>query len=198
MDNTALEVQPNIVSDALTESLLEAIDSEEVSELGINADDKFTIQTKEQAEYLVKTYKKLLEEVENVNKTAKEYISKHKEKAEKWQRAEIRKREGTMCWFETRLRAYAEKQLEGTKKRSLNMIEGTLGFRKNESVEYDDEELLNYLKVTAPNYLEQPPLKIKKAELKKNGEFRNGKFILDDKEVPGVMKIVLPDNFAVK
>lgn len=192
LDETKTLGEPEMLDD-----LLNFIDEQEVQELGITTEDNFAIQSRSQADYLTGEYVKLQQEVDEVERTAKEALEKYAEKINRWKEAEIRKRESPMNWLGSRLRAYAAQQLEGSKRKSLSLPNGALKFSKKSAMHYDEEQLFAFLEKHQPQFLKEQPKKIDKAGLKKACEEHGGRFYLDGAEVAGMTVEVLPDTFKV-
>lgn len=56
-------------------------------------------------------------------------------------------------FFTLKLRPFAERQIEGTKKKSFRLPSGVLQFRSNTEFQRDEEKLMSYVKDNAPEYL---------------------------------------------
>ena len=56
-------------------------------------------------------------------------------------------------FFTMKLRPFAEKQVEGTKKKSFRLPSGMLQFRTHTDFQRDEEKLMAYVKDNAPEYL---------------------------------------------
>ena len=178
--------------------LLETIDSQEISELKIETDDNFAVKDEEQAEYLLKSLRKITGEIEEIENTAEAYKKKAEEKAEAWKASRTRSLNWSRDWIEARLRLYAERCLLASKKKSLKLIEGTMSFRKNESFDYDDDDLRQSLQALGGKYLISQPAKIDKAALKKAVTYNEeGNAVLENITLKGLRRTVQDDAFKV-
>lgn len=181
------------------DDLLAAIDEEETAEFGTLTDPKYAIQTRDDAEYRTKQYNKLMSEINDIENTAKNAIDRHTEKVNRWKDSQLKSKLATVGYIKGLLEDYATTQLKDSKKKSIKLIEGTLAFRNPPPVfTRDDDAIRSYMMFANPDYLEDVPAKVKWAEIKKAGKIVNGKFLVDDNEVPGVEVEELNPVFSVK
>lgn len=135
--------------------LLDFIEDEEIEELGLEELQKegFRIETREQAEYFVRKIKEWQEEEKAIKAYAKDYKEKQKEKIERWEESKINEFSFQMNRYMSMLEEYAKSELEGSKKKNVKLVEGTLQFRAAQpKYEYGDE-LLSHLKSERDNIL---------------------------------------------
>lgn len=191
------------IPDKPMDQLLAFIDESDAKSLDIGLEPKeVTTITEEQAEYYIRLYKKLEREQQEAIETAEAYIQKAKDKAEAW----LEKRESDSAFLRTlceeKLKSFLEDNLakNGSKKRSITLIEGTIGFRKQQdNYEYHNEK--NTL-----SYLEDKDLKeyinykssINKTVLKKAAVINNGKLFIDGEEIPDITVTPRDDKFEIK
>lgn len=197
METVELELKKDISTDTYMENLLDCIDDEEVNDLAIDVSDAFEIHTREQADYLTKQYLVLKQEADEIEQTAKDAKEKYEQKVDAWRDREISSRTSSMEWISSRLRLYAEQQLAGSKRRSLNLINGSLKFKKKIDTCYDEEVLKNFLTMYAPEFMKEQPKKIDKAGLKRACEVHGGQFYYNGRMVEGVNQVEMPDSFSI-
>ena len=189
-------------SNKFLEDMLEAIDAEEVQELGLDPDKPLThVINRDQAEYFTRLWKRALHDQEQINETANRYLEQQKSKIEAYRAREIGKLDHVINYCSQILRTYAETEMAKTKKKTVSLIEGSLSFRKQpDSYSYDDEKLKKMLSNMADGskYLKPQEPKVDHASLKKAGQVMNGKFYLDGKLVEGVLITQKQDLFTVK
>lgn len=185
-------------SNDLLEDLLSFIDEEEEQEIGVNESQPFRIENDMQANYFIRKVKELRKEKEQILETAERELRRYEAKIEKWKEMMLSPLENKEKFFLQLLQQYAEEQLMGTGKKSMKLIEGTLGFRKKpDKYEYDEETLLAYLKEKYPDFVRYKA-SVDKTELKKAAEAKDGKLYLNGEEVPGVAVIPQEIGFDVK
>ena len=184
------------------EALLAAIENEETSELSLQDSGKETqyIQSSSQAEYFLRVIKKYYDKVEEIKKHAEEQAilpQRQLEAIEAWRNAEAEKQLKKAAYFEALLEEYARRQLEGSKKKSIKLVEGVLSIRSSgPEIIYDDAKLIEWLNKYAPQYLLQVP-KPAKAELKKDAVIKDGKMLLNGEIVDGIAAEDRPDKFSI-
>lgn len=191
-----------VQQDELLEDLLDAIDSMEAEEAGIDAEasDAFVIDTTQQANYAVRKVKEIRQQMEEIQATAKKELEDHAAKVKEWEARQMLSLEYSEQYFASRLESYARQHIDPNgKKKSLSLINGSIGFRKQpDSYDYTDEKaLLAKLKEKYPDLVENKPT-IKKAELKKTATVKDGALYINGELIPGVTVTSKPDNFEVK
>lgn len=168
-------------------SLADFIDDEESK---VYEPDKgmFSIHDEEQANYFIWQYHKLEEEIEQHEKIAKDYLEQKKKLTDEWLEKENSSLEARMEYLKAALREYAQRELEGSKKKSLKLIEGSLSFRKVQpKLSYNDDILRSYLADSGKTeYLKPQKPAVDHAGLKKHFVIDDDKAYLDGQELPGV------------
>ena len=178
--------------------LLSFINEEEEQEIGVNESQPSRIENDMQANYFIRKVKELRKEKEQIFETAERELRRYEVKIEKWKKMMLSPLENKEKFFLQLLQQYAEEQLMGTGKKSMKLIEGTLGFcKKPDKYEYDEKTLLAYLKEKYPDFVRYKA-SVDKTELKKAAEAKDGKLYLDGEEVPGVAVIPQEIGFDVK
>lgn len=180
------------------EDLLNFIEKEDDTLIG-DVDTHYIIKNQDEANIYIKRYKNIVAQMNEIEKTSKEALSKYADKVNTWKESCLMPLQRKLQYYETLLQQYAEHQLEGSNKKSLKLIEGTIGFRTPPvKFNYNDEEVLYWLKqVNASDYLKETTT-INKEALKKAGAIKDDKFYINDVEVPGITLTKQDKKFVVK
>lgn len=183
---------------SFSKSLLDFIEEEESEEYGTGENENFTISSPDQANYYIKKVKETRDEIAEVEATAKKKIEEYVDKVNRWRDSVTAPLENRERYFTNLLEVYAATTLEGTSKKSLKLIEGTLGFKKQiPQYNYEDEVLLEFAKTSAMDYV-KTALSVDKGKLKKEATVKSGKLYIGDVEVKGVSVVAREDKFDVK
>lgn len=180
------------------EDLLNFIEKEDDTLIG-DVDNHYIIKNQDEANIYIKRYKNIVAQMNEIEETSKEALSKYADKVNTWKESCLMPLQRKLQYYETLLQQYAEHQLEGSNKKSLKLIEGTIGFRTPPvKFNYNDEEVLYWLKqVNASDYLKETTT-INKEALKKAGAIKDDKFYINDVEVPGITLTKQDKKFVVK
>lgn len=180
------------------EDLLNFIEKEDDTLIG-DVDPHYIIKNQDEANIYIKRYKNIVAQMNEIEETSKEALSKYADKVNTWKESCLMPLQRKLQYYETLLQQYAEHQLEGSNKKSLKLIEGTIGFRTPPvKFNYNDEEVLYWLKqVNANDYLKETTT-INKEALKKAGAIKDDKFYINDVEVPGITLTKQDKKFVVK
>lgn len=180
------------------EDLLNFIEKEDDTLIG-DVDTHYIIKNQDEANIYIKRYKNIVAQMNEIEETSKEALSKYADKVNTWEESCLMPLQRKLQYYETLLQQYAEHQLEGSNKKSLKLIEGTIGFRTPPvKFNYNDEEVLYWLKqVNASDYLKETTT-INKEALKKAGAIKDDKFYINDVEVPGITLTKQDKKFVVK
>lgn len=180
------------------EDLLNFIEKEDDTLIG-DVDTHYIIKNQDEANIYVKRYKNIVAQMNEIEETSKEALSKYADKVNTWKESCLMPLQRKLQYYETLLQQYAEHQLEGSNKKSLKLIEGTIGFRTPPvKFNYNDEEVLYWLKqVNVSDYLKETTT-INKEALKKAGTIKDDKFYIDGVEVPGITLTKQDKKFVVK
>lgn len=180
------------------EDLLNFIEKEDDTLIG-DVDTHYIIKNQDEANIYIKRYKNIVAQMNEIEETSKEALSKYADKVNTWKESCLMPLQRKLQYYETLLQQYAEHQLEGSNKKSLKLIEGTIGFRTPPvKFNYNDEEVLYWLKqVNASDYLKETTT-INKEVLKKVGTIKDDKFYINDVEVPGITLTKQDKKFVVK
>ena len=171
------------VDKSLIDNLLDSIDIED----GTDVLDKKEL-TDNDVEYYIRRVKKNNKAIEDAKAAANAYLDKKKEQVDTWLTAQTASYSSDIEYVTGLLEEYAKSKLDGSKKKSIKFIEGTIGFRKTpDTYEYDDDTLRATLQFVGDKYLKEQPLKVLHAELKKAGKVDdNGNFCLDGQVIEGI------------
>lgn len=180
------------------EDLLNFIEKEDDTLIG-NVDNQYMIKNQDEANIYVRRYKNVIAQMNEIEETSKEALSKYTNKVNVWKESSLAPLQRKLQYYEALLQQYTEHQLEGSNKKSLKLIEGTIGFRTPPvKFNYNDEEVLYWLKqVNASDYLKETTT-INKEALKKAGTIKDDKFYIDGVEVPGITLTKQDKKFVVK
>ena len=180
------------------DDLLGFVNEAEEESLQISNDENFTIQSADQANYFARKLREIRVEQQQVTETAKEQIEIYKARVEEWERKTLSPLQYEEDRLVNMLKFFAETQLNGSTRKSIKLVEGTLQFRSQQpSYEYDDEVLLDYVERKAPAY-KVIKSSVDKKELKKAIKLKDGLPYLGDEIVPGITIEQRPDSFDVK
>ena len=183
-----------------TESLMsDLLDSIDATDTIVTNDDNYFIKDREEANRYVKYYKKRAKELEDIEATAQKAIDEYTQKVEAWKDDQERSIKSAMEYYESKLRMFAENELQGSKKRSLKFIEGTVQFRTNKPVlNYSDEDtLINYFKENNSEYVVSTP-KLNKNLIKTNISIEGNDVYLNGHKLPFVSVTYKEDSFTIK
>lgn len=179
--------------------LLSFVEEAEVNEIELDqAKPGFQIETMEQANYITRKLKELRAEQEQIEETAKRELRRYEDKVNTWKEKTLSPLQNQEQFYMSLLESFARQKLEGSNKKSLKLIEGTIGFRKQQDkYEYDDKVLTAYLEENHKDLVKYKASPDKTA-LKKAGEVKNGALYVNGKAVPGVTIISQDEKFEVK
>lgn len=198
VDSTEIE---NGMREDFLEDLLEDIDRQEASDLGVDKVEEKGITSREQLEYFIRRLKKLKKEQEDVETVAKQRITDYKRKVENWKNGRLSTINASIEFVEAHLTAYLEEELKGSQKKSISTVEGTIGIKKAAPhYDYDDKKVLKFLNENpdGDKFIKRTE-EIRKNELKKFGKIgENGAFYLGENSVPGVLVTYMPDKLFVR
>lgn len=196
VENEEYDTQENFLED-----LLEDIDRQEASDLGVDKVEESGITSREQAEYFIRRLKKLKKQQEDVEAVAKQRTADYKRKVDNWKNSRLSTINASIEFVEAHLTAYLEEELAGTEKKSISTVEGTIGIKKvAPHYDYDDKKVLKFLNENPDRdkFIKRTE-EIRKNELKKYGKIgENGAFYLGEDSVPGVLVTYMPDKLFVR
>lgn len=190
-----------LTGSSFLDQLNEFLDSEEIKELNIDNVETFSIKNMEQANYFIKKVLDARSEQDNINNIAEQEIAKTTTKITTWRDKENRKRQNDIDFITNLLRTYAEAELAISKKKTINLPYGSIGFKKvADKFEYDEAALLSFLQESET--LKEKYIKLKpspdKVQLKKDGESIKGDFYIGDTKIAGITVTPQEQKFEVK
>ncbi|PTY93009.1 host-nuclease inhibitor Gam family protein [Heyndrickxia sporothermodurans] len=197
-----LELQPEQeqkTGNSFLDDLLSFVEEAEVEELDLTTvDEGFSIQNMDQANFIAKKVKEVRAEMEEAAETAQAYLESYQEKISNWLEKTQNPLRNQEAYLLRLLENFARTKLEGSNKKSLKLIEGTLQFRKQQDkYEYEDNVLLTYAENNLPQFI-KTKLSVDKTELKKKATVKNGELYIDGVLVPGVTVTAQDEKFDVK
>lgn len=192
----------------LSQSLINFLEEQEEKEFVPNIEDgtlteeeiknRFKITSKDQANYYVRKVKELDLEAAAIRETAEKELKRVKANIEAWQEKELKKLDYPRAFFANLLQEYAQEALEGAKKQTLSLPNGSIGFKKQQAeFKYDDSLLVSALAGSKYEQL-QTISKINKADLKKDISVVEGKAYIEGKLIPGIEVVERGPKFEVK
>lgn len=114
-----------------------------------------------------------------------DYVQSQVEKLQAWLEKMNKQQEGTISFFEGKLASYVDKELEGSKKKSISLPNGVVGFRKKSQVTKDEAQIMEFLKNGHSEFIKTKEI-VDLAELKKACKVVEGRLVTEDGEiVPG-------------
>lgn len=114
-----------------------------------------------------------------------ELVQARIEQLQAWLKKQNESSEGTIAFFENLLVPFVKEQIKGSRKKSINLPSGTVGFKKSTKTTKDDAAIMEFVK---NNYSEYIKVKesVDMAEFKKACKVVDGKLITVEGEVvPG-------------
>lgn len=198
--NQTMEVEETLeTGNSFLDDLLAFVEKTEAEELDLtNVNEGFSIQSTDQANYIAKKVKELRAEQEEAAATAKEQIKAYQEKVEMWLEKVVNPLKNQEEFYLRLLENFAREKLEGSSKKSLKLIEGTLQFRKQQDkYEYEDNVLQAFVEENLPDYV-KVKTSVDKTKLKKDATVVNGQLYIDGTLVEGVTVMKQDDKFDVK
>lgn len=164
--------------------------------------EKFKIKSMEQAEFFLSKVVEIREQKAEIEALAKEKIRVVTEATELWKEKEFNSLNSTESWFEGLLMEFANSKLYDSKKKSLKLPSGTLGFRaqQNEYIYEDDKALIEFLKQNQKEALVTVKTSeaLNKSEIKKVIVKDGDEIFIDGLKVEGVQIINKEPKFEVK
>lgn len=179
--------------------LLDFVNEEEEQLLGIGDNTEgFMIESADQANYFARKLREVRAEKNTIEQTAAAQIDAYKLRVEQW----ASKNTAPLAYEENRLvnmlEVFAARQLDGSSKKSIKLVEGTLQFRAQQaSIEYTEDVLLDHVEKNYPQYVKTKN-SVDKAELKKAFSVKDGKAYINDQVIPGISVEARMDKFDVK
>lgn len=153
------------------------------------------------ADYNIKKIKEIQKDIDAAKAYAAESIKSYTEKVSLWLESYIKQPEASKEFMLDLLRDYAKEKLKDSKKKSLKLIEGTIGFKKQQDkFEYNEEELIPFLESNElKDFLnEKVTISVDKRSLKAECSIRDGELYYNDIKLSGVTVTSQEDKFEIK
>lgn len=183
---------------SVLDDLFDFLNEEEKNAYQISEEPGFTIETTDQANYFARKLREVREQKKEFTDAAEHQIQKYTERVRTWESKSVAPLEYEEQRLINMLEFFATKQLEGSTKKSIKLVEGTLQFRAQQpSIEYNDETLLPYVEKNIPDAIAIKK-SVSKKELKSAVEFKNGLAYYNGQAVPGITVEDRPAKFDVK
>jgi len=197
-------------------SIWDFLDEQDQEEFSIAEEDrpKYVINDTIQAENVTRYYKRTIQEIARLQQELDNWKADIQKKQDEYINKVVAPLEEKARFFEAQLRDFAEKQIAGTKKKSVKLLEGTLQFTKTQDkYEHDDDVILDFInglgaKNKLRSYLKPQPAKLDWKNMKDASVIREvtlddgtkeNHIFVNEVEIPAVtVKVNLPPSFKVK
>ena len=182
-------------------SLLSYLDETEAEDAKVQSHEGFIIESIDQANYFARKLKEVREQKNEIATIAQEQLQKYTERVNAWREASTKPLDSQEERILSMLKTYTEQTLQGSSKRSIKLVEGTLALRAQApAYTYNDEVLIDSLKRVKPDLVSVKTTEsVDKAALKKTVEIaENGTAMIDGVPISGVTIEKRPDTFDVK
>lgn len=157
--------------------------------------------TKAQANFYIKLYNELLNEEAEMNQLCDDEIRRNTEAINLFRKQRQDELDRKKFYFQSILKEFAAKELDGKKTKTVKLPYGNLSFKKQQPkfIYEDEDELKNIIRHIDPELIEIKTVeKVDKTKMKKLGEIKDGKFFLGGEEISSVKIEVLDDKFEIK
>ena len=185
-----------------TSELNKYIESEEVKELGNPNKEGFIVDNDRQADYVIRQIKNIRKEKDKITESAKQALDDYKAKVENFTESNLKTLNFREEYLTNLLENYAREQLQGSKKKSIKLIEGTIGFHKKPiAITYDDSTVLDFLKEhpELSKSLTKTTVSLDKSKIRKLSTFnQNSECLFNNIVIPGITAEEQSDSFSVK
>ena len=191
----------------LMQELMAFMDTQEVIDLNIDteavSENRFSISTREQANFFVKKIAGMMEEIDTINRLKDYEISTTKIRVEAWAEQSINPLQNQIEFLSGFLKEFATKELEGKDTKNVKLPAGTVGFRKQlPEYIYEDDELIKASIKTLPEEMVATLIRTKeepnKVELKKVGVVKDGHLEVNGTAISGMTVVPRDPKFEVK
>lgn len=114
-----------------------------------------------------------------------DYVQSQVEKLQIWLEKMNKEQQNSIDFFELKLAPYLESEIAGSKKKSVTLPNGVVGYRKKTNTIKNDAEIFDFVKNNYSEYIKTEE-KVDLASFKKACSVVDGKLITEDGEVvPG-------------
>lgn len=198
----------SINKDEFIDFLEEYLMEEEAKDLeikitGEEEQDGPLIDSMQKASYFVKLISKIKEDIEQINFLCNGEIEKVTERVNEYRNSMVQPLENQIAYYSKLLQNFTEKELEGSKKRSIKLPYGTLSMKKQQPKwEYGDEkELVKWLQENELDDLlnKKETYSIDKKNLKEKVTINSDCGVsINGKNIPNVDVVNQEDKFVIK
>lgn len=141
----------------------------------------FVVDTLEKADWAMGKIKLEREKMAQNEELVKARI----EQLQEWLKKKNEASQGSITFFENLLVPFVQEQIKDSKKKSINLPSGTVGFRKATKTIKDDKLILDFVRANCSKYIKLEE-KLDMAGFKKSCTVAGGRLITSDGEVvPG-------------
>lgn len=186
----------------LDKQLASFIDAEDIKQVGDPKQQGFIIEDDRQADYIVKKIKEIRNQKEEVQAVAKKAIDDYTAKVQKFEETQLNPLTYQEEYLTKILEAYAIERLKGSKKKSIKLIEGTIGFHKKPIlISYDEPIVMEFMKdhPDIGRKFTKTNISLDKMKIRKSGILdENNALTLDSVTIPGIVAEEQPDSFTIK
>lgn len=151
---------------------LDELDAEEIETLSAH---NYDIHTEAEAEHAISQYKSVLRRISEVEMSAQDYLEEAKRRTEDYLNTVREPLIKQLSFIESRLKDYATAKTAITGKRSVKLVNGTIGFTKAPTkYEVDTDKVIDFLQGLEEGdilrtFLKHQPDKLDWAGMKKVG-----------------------------
>lgn len=190
----------NLEQDNFLLELENALIVEEAKMLDLDPEaDDFGIKNKNQADYFIKLLNDVREEQKQIVTLCNDKIKRQTEIINAFKEQKLTGLNSQEQYYLALLKTYAENELKDSKKRSVKLPEGTLGFTKQQPRFEYDETLQSWLEENKPEFIKREEKKsVDKKLLKDSGAVVGDKLVVNGETIHGVTIIEQEDKFTVK
>lgn len=164
-----------------------------------DSNNDYKIKNEEEANEVLRRIQYFKTEIEKIEKISESEIERYTNIINNYKNKKILDFSNRLNHYELLLEDYAKEELAGKKTKTISLPFGKIGFKKQQDTfEYDDEALLNYLKENSNEFVKTVTKEsVEKAKLKKACTVEDGHIYLDGKLVDGVKVTKNEDKFVI-
>lgn len=167
---------------------LNTIDQQDYDEAAKSTKVEFKIDSLKTAVWAGKMLHGITAKRQEIADIADEQRAPYQEGIDKindWQKSENDKLDQNQQFFEDKLAEYLTELRKTDKKAKISTPDVTVSTRKSQGINYNDAEVLTSLsKQDIDGFTKQT---LEKAQLKKSGQFKDGKFVITDGDYAGMV-----------
>ena len=164
-------------------------------------EEKFVVDDLSKAEWAMK---KIAEKESKISELKEQALKMHAD-IDIWLKGETEKFESDKIYFQLSLQPYVDEQLKDSKKKSLKLPSGTVGYRKGtqkfkykgNDITAKSPEFIEFIEKNSPDYIETVK-NVKWADFKKTLKIDGDKVISQDGEILDITVQQSEDTFYAK